>query len=282
MKILKKYDKNYPRRLMDIKDPPEVLYVEGDDELLNKNIIAIVGTRKPTEYGRKVAKEFATKLSENNICVVSGLAEGIDTYAHLGAKNKKGKTIAVLGCGFHHVYPKQNINLYNEILEEGGCVISEYHPDEKPKSENFPIRNRIISGLSMGVLIVEARYRSGSAITARYAKSQGKKVYCIPRNLDSKNSSGINEILRDGAKLITTPKELISDLYKEQNNLEEYNKRQIPEKYEQIYKLIENNLSKDELSIQLDIDIESLNSLLTMMEIEGIIKQIPGGRYTKT
>lgn len=195
---------------------------------------------------------------------------------------EKGRTIAVLGGGLNDVYPKQNIWLYEDIINNDGCVITEYEENEETLKSNFPKRNRIISGLADAVLVIEASTRSGSKITARYAKSQGKKVYCIPRNLDSKNSSGINEILRDGAKLITTPKELISDLYKEQKDLEEYNKRQIPEKYEQIYKLIENNLSKDELSIQLDIDIESLNSLLTMMEIEGIIKQIPGGRYTKT
>lgn len=275
MKILKKYDKNYPRRLMDIKDPPEVLYVEGDDELLNKNIIAIVGTRKPTEYGRKVAKEFATKLSENNICVVSGLAEGIDTYAHLGAKNKKGKTIAVLGCGFHHVYPKQNINLYNEILEEGGCVISEYHPDEKPKSENFPIRNRIISGLSMGVLIVEARYRSGSAITARYANMQKKEVFCIPRDIDKKTGYLPNEFIKNGAHLVMSYEDILEYF---PNPREEIN---IPEEYQEIYEYIGNiPVTVDEICRLTNISIAGVNERLMLMEIEGLIKNVAGG-YVK-
>ena len=275
MKILKKYDKNYPRRLMDIKDSPEVLYVEGDDELLNKNIIAIVGTRKPTEYGRKVAKEFATKLSENNICVVSGLAEGIDTYAHLGAKNKKGKTIAVLGCGFHHVYPKQNINLYNEILEEGGCVISEYHPDEKPKSENFPIRNRIISGLSMGVLIVEARYRSGSAITARYANMQKKEVFCIPRDIDKKTGYLPNEFIKNGAHLVMSYEDILEYF---PNPREEIN---IPEEYQEIYEYIGNiPVTVDEICRLTNISIAGVNERLMLMEIEGLIKNVAGG-YVK-
>ena len=275
MKILKKYDKNYPRRLMDIKDPPEVLYVEGDDELLNKNIIAIVRTRKPTEYGRKVAKEFATKLSENNICVVSGLAEGIDTYAHLGAKNKKGKTIAVLGCGFHHVYPKQNINLYNEILEEGGCVISEYHPDEKPKSENFPIRNRIISGLSMGVLIVEARYRSGSAITARYANMQKKEVFCIPRDIDKKTGYLPNEFIKNGAHLVMSYEDILEYF---PNHREEIN---IPEEYQEIYEYIGNiPVTVDEICRLTNISIAGVNERLMLMEIEGLIKNVAGG-YVK-
>lgn len=275
MKILKKYDKNYPRRLMDIKDSPEVLYVEGNDELLNKNIIAIVGTRKPTEYGRKVAKEFATKLSENNICVVSGLAEGIDTYAHLGAKNKKGKTIAVLGCGFHHVYPKQNINLYNEILEEGGCVISEYHPDEKPKSENFPIRNRIISGLSMGVLIVEARYRSGSAITARYANMQKKEVFCIPRDIDKKTGYLPNEFIKNGAHLVMSYEDILEYF---PNHREEIN---IPEEYQEIYEYIGNiPVTVDEICRLTNISIAGVNERLMLMEIEGLIKNVAGG-YVK-
>ena len=275
MKILKKYDKNYPRRLMDIKDSPEVLYVEGNDELLNKNIIAIVGTRKPTEYGRKVAKEFATKLSENNICVVSGLAEGIDTYAHLGAKNKKGKTIAVLGCGFHHVYPKQNINLYNEILEEGGCVISEYHPDEKPKSENFPIRNRIISGLSMGVLIVEARYRSGSAITARYANMQKKEVFCIPRDIDKKTGYLPNEFIKNGAHLVMSYEDILEYCPKPMEEIS------IPEEYQEIYEYIGNiPVTVDEICRLTNISIAGVNERLMLMEIEGLIKNVAGG-YVK-
>ena len=148
------------------------MYVQGNKELLNKRAIAIIGTRKPSEYGKKVAKEFAKELSEKGICIVSGLAEGIDSCAHLGAKCGKGNTIAVLGSGFNHVYPASNIKLYKDIIEGGGCVISEYGPEERCKSEYFPVRNRIISGLAMGVLIVEAKFKSLTGITARYSKEQ--------------------------------------------------------------------------------------------------------------
>lgn len=213
------------------------------------------------------------------MCIISGLALGIDTSAHLGAMKGKGNTIAVLGGGFNDIYPKQNLWLYNEILNNNGCVITEYEENEETHKSNFPKRNRIISGIADAVLVIEASTRSGSKITARYAREQGKKVYCIPKDLDSKNSSGINELLKEGAKLITTSTQLISDLYNETK--EEVDKKQIPEKYEQIYKLIENNLSKEELSIQLDLNIENLNSLLTMMELDGLIEQVPGGRFKK-
>ena len=275
MKIIKKEDQQYPKRLLDIKDSPKVLYVEGNEELLNKPIIAIVGTRKPTEYGRKVAKEFAQKLSEKGICIVSGLAEGIDTYAHLGAKKEKGKTIAVLGSGFKNIFPKQNLNLYKEILEEGGCIISEYTPEEEPKSENFPIRNRIISGLSMGVLIVEARYRSGSAITARYANMQKKEIFCIPRDIDVKTSYLPNELIKNGAYLVTSYEDIL-----EYFSISE-EKKNISDEYQEIYQFIGNiPTTVDEIYRLTNISIAGVNERLMLMEIEGLIKNVPGG-YVK-
>lgn len=167
MKIIKTTDSKYPKRLLEIKNPPEKLYVEGNEELLNNDSLAIVGSRNCTEYGIKYAKEFASKISRNNITIISGLAIGIDAVAHEASKDNKGKTIAVLGSGLKNIYPKENKELFNQILENGGCVISEYGPDEKINMKNFPTRNRIISGMAMGVLVVEAGYRSGSTITGR-------------------------------------------------------------------------------------------------------------------
>ena len=184
MRIINISESDYPERLRKIKNPPKKIYIEGDEKLLNKNCLAIVGTRNATEYGIRVAYEFAKKLSQEGICIVSGLAKGIDSYAHLGAKCGKGRTIAVLGCGFKHIYPEHNFKLYKEILCQGGCIISEYEPEQQYKSEYFPARNRIISGISMGVLIVEGRYRSGSSITGRLAIEQQKEVFCIPGNID--------------------------------------------------------------------------------------------------
>lgn len=168
MITIKITDNKYPRRLRDIKNPPKQLYVEGNTELLNNNSLAIVGSRKCTSYGIKYAKQFASEISKNNITIVSGLAIGIDTVAHEFSKNFKGKTIAVMGCGLDQIYPKENKELYKQILEDGGCIISEYVNGTKVDTKKFPKRNRIISGISMAVLVIEATYRSGSTITARY------------------------------------------------------------------------------------------------------------------
>lgn len=168
MTIIKITDNIYPKRLLDIKNPPKQLYVEGNTELLNNNSLAIVGSRKCTSYGIKYAKEFASKISKNNITIVSGLAIGIDTIAHEFSKDSIGRTIAVVGCGLDQIYPKANEELFNQILENDGCIISEHPNGTRVDTKNFPKRNRIISGISMGVLVIEAKYRSGSTITARH------------------------------------------------------------------------------------------------------------------
>ena len=177
MKTIKITDINYPKRLKEIKNPPKQLYIEGDEKLLNNKSIAIVGSRNCTNYGIKYAEEFAKELSKNNITIVSGLAIGIDTVAHEFSKDYKGKTIAVLGSGLDIIYPKENKELYKKILENGGCIISEYEKGTKIDSKNFPKRNRIVSGISLGILVIEAAYKSGSTITARLGFEQSKKVF---------------------------------------------------------------------------------------------------------
>lgn len=189
-------ESTYPRKLLKLKSPPLNLYVEGNFELLNKEIIAIVGSRNCSEYGWKQAKKFSTALSQNGICIISGLAIGIDSISHISAMNNAGKTIAVLGAGFNNIYPKENKELFNKILENNGCVISEYPPEEKVNTKNFPRRNEIISALAFGVLVIEAGYRSGSTITANFAFKQGKKVFAIPSNIDSKLGIGTNSLIQ--------------------------------------------------------------------------------------
>ena len=164
MKTIKITDIKYPKRLKEIKNPPKQLYIEGDEKLLNNKSIAIVGSRNCTNYGIKYAEEFAKELSKNNITIVSGLAIGIDTVAHEFSKDYKGRTIAVLGSGLDIIYPKENKELYKKILENGGCIISEYEKGTKVDSKNFPKRNRIVSGISLGILVIEAAYKSGSSI----------------------------------------------------------------------------------------------------------------------
>lgn len=175
------FDKDYPNNLKNIYDSPIVLYLKGEKKILNDLSIAIVGCRNCSRYGEIVARKISYELAKANINIISGLARGIDTSAHIGAINAKGKTIAVLGSGIDSIYPKENTKLADEIINTGGCIVSEYIIGTKPEKENFPRRNRIISGLSNGVLVVEAKEKSGTFITVDFALEQGKEVYAVPR-----------------------------------------------------------------------------------------------------
>lgn len=178
-------DPIYPESLKKIKNPPELLYAVGEINLLNSKSIAIIGSRKASDEGKQIAQKFATELSCVGLTIISGLAKGIDSQAHIGAYNKKGKTIAVLPSGFNNIFPEENIDLAKKILLNGGLLISEYPPQTIKKSSNFLARNRIISGLSIGLLIVEATFRSGTSVTAKYAKSQNKPIFAIPHEISN-------------------------------------------------------------------------------------------------
>ena len=181
IKVIKLQDENYPEKLRNIYNPPKELYILGNEKLLNEKAIAVVGCRACSDYGRKVSFEISKQLNKHDIVVVSGLAKGIDSYAHKGAIYENGKTIAVLGCGLDVIYPAENKELYMQILKAKGVIITEYPIGTRPLKQNFPARNRIISGLSDGVLVVEARKRSGTIITVEHALEQGKDVYAVPR-----------------------------------------------------------------------------------------------------
>lgn len=192
-------DDNYPEKLKNIYAKPQSLYLLGDERILNSKAIAIVGCRDCTDYGKNNAYKFAYELAKKGVCIISGLARGIDTYAHIGALKANGKTIAVLGCGLNIIYPPENLRLYQEIVRSGGAIITEFPLGTKPEKLNFPIRNRIISGLSNGVLVVEAKKISGTSITVNYALEQGRDVYAIPGNIFSNSSYGTNEMIKEGA-----------------------------------------------------------------------------------
>ncbi len=198
---IEKNDKEFPKRLLDIKRCPKKIYAVGKISLLNKFSIAIVGSRKATRYGIENAKLFSSELSKLGITIISGLAIGIDYYAHISSTYEIGNTIAVLGGGLGKIYPKENIELFNLILKNNGCVITEYEFDEEVKPENFSVRNRIISGMSEGTLVVEARKKSGSTITGRYAIEQNKKLFCIPNSIYVKQAEGVNDLIKKGAIL---------------------------------------------------------------------------------
>lgn len=203
IKIININEREYPQALKEIYDPPISLYVKGNIEKLNNKNIGIVGCRECTTYGKKSAEYFAYNLSKQNINIVSGLAKGIDSYAHLGSLNT-GNTIAVLGNGLDIIYPKKNLELANEIIKRGGTIISEYPCGTKPDKMKFPARNRIISGISSGIIVIEAKEKSGTLITVDFALEQGRDVFVVPGNINSINSVGTNDLIKQGARLVTT------------------------------------------------------------------------------
>lgn len=203
IKIININEREYPQALKKIYDPPISLYVKGNIEKLNNKNIGIVGCRECTTYGKKSAEYFSYNLSKQNINIVSGLAKGIDSYAHLGSLNT-GNTIAVLGNGLDMIYPKENLELANEIIKKGGTIISEYPCGTKPDKMKFPARNRIISGISSGIIVIEAKEKSGTLITVDFALEQGREVFVVPGNINSINSVGTNDLIKQGARLVTT------------------------------------------------------------------------------
>ena len=273
-------DRLYPKKLLQIKDRPNKIYVVGNIELLNNKSIAIVGSRISSTYGEYYAAKFAKEISEKGITIISGLAKGIDGIAHQNSKQEKGKTIAVLGCGFKHIYPKENEELFNEIIEDGGCIVSQYSPNTDINLKEVPFRNRIISALSDGVLIVEARHRSGSGVTAKYAFEQNKKVFCLPNQIGVTTGVGTNNLIKEGAILVTNPNEILTQIGENVEKDTEENEKtefKIPNEYKEIYeKLEEGKIGINELARSLNQTIVQINQKLTLMELEGLIEMLPG------
>ena len=203
--------KEYLQNLKNIYDPPKKIYLIGNKDLLYQKGIAIVGARAATQYGKKIAYNLAKELSEQNIVIISGLAIGIDSYAHKGSLEKG--TIAVLGSGIDNIYPKENLELAREIIKNKGCIISEYPLGTKPERLHFPQRNRIISGLSDGVVVIEASKKSGALITAEFALEQGKEVFAVPGDINKKQSEGTNQLIKDGAILLTSATDILENIY---------------------------------------------------------------------
>lgn len=213
IEIITIYDKDYPDKLKLIYDPPVVLYLKGNKKILNQKAVAVVGCRLCSKYGEKVTRILSYNLSLHNINVVSGLAKGIDSFAHKGSLEGNAHTIAVVGCGLDRVYPEENADLFKKIINKDGLILSEYIIGTRPVAKNFPRRNRIISGLSNGVVVVEAREKSGTLITVDFALEQGKNVYVIPGNIDSKNSYGTNNLIKEGAKIVTSIQDILEDFF---------------------------------------------------------------------
>lgn len=204
-------EKGYPKELGLITNPPLLLYIKGKIPA-DKTRVAVVGSREMTNYGGMVTEKFTASLARSGIVIVSGLAKGVDTVAHKMALAVKGKTIAVLGCGLDRVYPYENLHLAREIVEKGGALVSEYPLGHPPLSYNFPARNRIISGMSEAVVVIEGKEKSGTLLTASHAAEQGKDVYAVPGPINSPNSGATTFLLKNGAKLASSPEDILEDL----------------------------------------------------------------------
>ncbi|MBV9074861.1 MAG: DNA-protecting protein DprA [Acidobacteria bacterium] len=294
-------DVRYPARLKEIYDPPLLLYVRGDAALLSQPGLGVVGTRHPTPYGIGMAERLGNDLASRGLVIVSGMARGVDTHAHRGALNGKGKTVAVWGTGVDVPYPRENKRIADAILEAGGALVSEFPIGTFAAPQNFPIRNRIISGLSFGVLVVEAGEYSGTRITARCALEQGREIFAVPGNVTNRNSWGPNTLIKQGAKLTATWEDVWEELPADiklqlescwrvesavQPEASLFNDSQLSPHEKRIYALL-----KPDEATQLDVIIEKLEgeissseifSALFELELAGKVKPLPGKNYVRS
>ncbi|MGD8587471.1 MAG: DNA-processing protein DprA [Chromatiales bacterium] len=284
-------DPVYPPLLAQIPDPPPLLFVQGQLELLQRPQLAIVGSRNPTPSGIANAKDFSAYLAGAGLTITSGLAVGIDGAAHQGALNR-GTSIAVTGTGLDRVYPANHRNLAHELAEQG-ALVSEYPPGTPPKAENFPRRNRIISGLSVGVLVVEATLHSGSLITARLALEQGREVFAIPGSIHNPQARGCHRLIREGAKLVESAQDIFDELGALFGSLLELPKEsgQLPSpatvgldpEYTQLIEAMGfDPISVDELIVRTGLTPEAVSSMLLLLELDGYVSSAPGGYYCRT
>ncbi len=284
--IITYYDEYYPEELKYIQSPPPYLYYQGRKELLlKKDKIAIVGSRNPSIYGKKILDNFIPDLIKFNILIVSGLAKGIDGYAHKKVLNENGDTIGVIGSGINIKYPSNNKKLFSEIAEKG-LIISEFFLGTLPEAPNFPKRNRIISGLSKGVVVIEAGKKSGSIITAMHAIEQGKDVFAFPGNIFSYKSLGNHFLIKNGAYLIENAKDLLEILFPEKlKNIEKYlTKKEIEfdsDLEKNIYEILKNEpLSFDNLLVKTGLDYGEIFTIITSLQLKGLIYEQPGKIYS--
>lgn len=280
-------DEDYPERLQRCNDAPYFFYYKGNSCFNERKSIAIVGTRNASNYGKDVVKKIVEDLAPHNICIISGLARGIDTCAHEEALNKNLKTIAVLGCGLSMVYPSENIKLAHQILEQGGALVSEYPFDAMPDRMNFPKRNRVIAGLSDAVVVAESQEKGGSIITAEIAHSYNRDVFAVPGSIFQKTQSGCHELIRNNvAALISSGKDIIEMMNWDQQETSNRQTKLFPDlsgEEEAILDIIrtEQGANIDKISSKLpDLKATRIASLLLTMELKGIIECKPGKVYT--
>jgi DNA processing protein len=290
IRVVTREDAEYPVNLREIYDPPLVLYVQGALPVGEKHALAIVGSRRTTLYGQEMARRLAFQLASVGAVVVSGLARGIDTFAHRGALQAKGRTVAVIACGIDVMYPAENAALAEEIVAKGGAVVTEFPFGVPPDRQHFPMRNRIISGWSLGVIVVEANLKSGSLITAKFASEQGRQVFAVPGRADSILSRGTNKLIKDGAKLTEDAEDVLVEF--------EYLVR--PERPQRVgaggtgpalpfsemerkvlAAIRDDEVVMDEIIRATGLTSAAVSATLLALEMKRVVKQLPGRRYAR-
>jgi len=276
-------DASYPQSLLDIPNPPPLLYAKGRLELLNMPSIAVVGSRNASPQGEKNAEEFSAALSRQGLCIVSGMALGIDGAAHQGALKAGGATIAVVGTGLDIVYPARHRHLAHQIAEHG-LIISEFALGTPSRAQNFPRRNRIISGLSQGCLVVEANLQSGSLITARLAVEQGREVFAIPGSIHSPMAKGCHQLIKQGAKLVDSMQDILDEMKIAPQSVADSPSLEQPVDSEHdplLEALGYDPVSLDVLAVRSGLTTERLSAMLLVLELEGKLTSLPGGRFQR-
>jgi DNA processing protein len=279
--ILIQQDESYPKRLNEIDQPPPVLYTQGNINPDDEWSVAIVGTRRVTAYGRQVAEDIAGRLARNGLTIISGLARGVDSIAHQAALDAGGRTLAVLGSGLDRIYPPENRQLAEQI-KANGAIISEFSPNTPPEASNFPQRNRLISGLSLAVLVIEAGIKSGALITAAFAADQGREVFAVPGNITSPGSMGTNRLIQNGAHPLLSAEQVLEIL--ELSMVAEHRSARVALPSDaveaQLFEILGvEPLHIDEVTNRTEIPVEKVTATLALMELKGMVRQVGGMQY---
>ena len=284
IKVLRIDDPDYPQGLANTEDPPAILFYQGRKDCLNRKILAMIGSRAASYSGQKAAGKLAQDLSQRGITIISGLACGIDAAAHQGCIEGGSPTIAVAGCGLDRVYPTENRMLKDRILEKGGMILSEYAPGEPPYGWHFPVRNRIITGLSQAVILMEAKIRSGSMTSVQHALDQGKDIFVYPGEPDSELYSGNHQLLREGGIYFTGADDILNDMHwldnrpavRQNSDCSAGHNASTPEELSVMDALKPGTQSFEQLTVRTGLDPSRLMSTLTMLQIKGVIEALPG------
>ncbi len=285
VRVVTREDADYPRHLREIYDPPLVLYVKGTLSERDAVSIAVVGSRRTSLYGQEMARKLSYQLARLGVTVVSGLARGIDTQAHKGALQAKGRTVAVIGCGIDIVYPAENKKLADEIVEQGGALVTEFPFGVQPDRQTFPMRNRIISGWSLGVVVVEAALKSGALLTAGFAAEQGRHVFAVPGRADSPLSKGTNKLIKDGAKLTEDVEDILGEFeYLLPKPKETKTETSLPltENERRVLDAIgEDEVVMDEIIQRCGLTSACVSATLLALEMKRLVRQLPGKVFAK-